>query len=153
MSERILIINEIKDDSGDSYGGEEGYEIITDQRTLRFVIDSFQSCCESWGYFLTEDDPACFIGAELLAVELTDTNRSNRTFVRGYGYDEYEVPGDDRQREHLDEGGVMFVDIKTGRGTLQFVAYNAHNGWYGHTARVTSRMHKPESVELFAKGV
>jgi hypothetical protein len=33
---------------------------------------------------------------------------------------------------------AMFVDIETDRGVLQFVAYNAHNGYYGHKARVQS---------------
>jgi len=30
----------------------------------------------------------------------------------------------------------MFVDLKTDRGKLQFVAYNEHNGYYGHEAEV-----------------
>ena len=32
----------------------------------------------------------------------------------------------------------MFVDIVTDRGVLQFVAYNIHNGYYGHEAKVIS---------------
>ncbi|MEL3959481.1 hypothetical protein NST17_20225 [Caldifermentibacillus hisashii] len=32
----------------------------------------------------------------------------------------------------------MFVDIITSNGTLQFVAYNEHNGYYGHEAKVIS---------------
>lgn len=38
----------------------------------------------------------------------------------------------------LDQGGVMFVNILTDKGILQFVAYNCHNGYYGHEATVKS---------------
>ena len=38
---------------------------------------------------------------------------------------------------HYDDGnGIMFVNIETDRGVLQFVAYNCHNGFYGHEATV-----------------
>ena len=37
---------------------------------------------------------------------------------------------------HRLEGGVMFVNLETDMGTLQFVAYNEHNGYYGHEAKV-----------------
>lgn len=37
------------------------------------------------------------------------------------------------------EGNTMFVNIDTDRGVLQFVAYNEHNGYYGHSASVTSK--------------
>ena len=37
------------------------------------------------------------------------------------------------------EGGVMFVNITTSKGVLQFVAYNEHNGYYGHSACVISK--------------
>jgi hypothetical protein len=33
----------------------------------------------------------------------------------------------------------MFVNIDTSRGRLQFVAYNAHNGYYSHEATVSSK--------------
>ncbi len=32
----------------------------------------------------------------------------------------------------------MFVDLITNRGVLQFTAYNNHNGYYGHDAKVIS---------------
>lgn len=122
-------------DEGMSWGGEAGYQILTDQREILMVISSGQDCCEDWGYFITEDDPEKFIGATLYSVEITDTNRSNRCFLRGYA----KPVGDDREPHYLDEGDVMFVDIVTSRGTLQFVAYNGHNGYYGHTATLKSR--------------
>lgn len=38
----------------------------------------------------------------------------------------------------LYDGDVLFVDLITSEGVLQFVAYNAHNGEYGHHAVVIS---------------
>jgi hypothetical protein len=119
-------------EGGERWSREAGFQIVTTAQTITLAIDDEASCCESWGYFLTEDDTDKFVGAALLGVEITDTNRSNRTFPTGWDYD------DGENVEPLDEGDVMFVDLKTDRGVLQFVAYNAHNGYYGHTARVSS---------------
>lgn len=148
MADRIREIKEYRGRSG-SYGGvEAGFEIVTYERTIRLVIDDESSCCESWGYFLTEDDTSKFLGATILSIELTDTNRSNRVFG---SYVRPEDREESKTYESLDEGDVMFVDIKTDRGTLQFVAYNAHNGYYGHEARVLSIPHNADV--LFSKGL
>jgi hypothetical protein len=127
-------ITEIRPYEGKAeYVREAGFQIVTTEQTITLAIDDESSCCESWGYFLTEDDTAKFIGAALLSVEITDTNRSGRIFETGWDYKEGE------NIEPLDDGDVMFVDIRTDRGVLQFVAYNAHNGYYGHRARVSSK--------------
>lgn len=142
MSEQITAIEKYEGEWPGCYGGREaGFQITTTEQTITLAIDDEASCCESWGYFLTEDDPSKFIGAELRGVMLTDTNRSSRKFVTGWDA-EY---GDDDV--HLDDGNVMFADIETDRGILQFVAYNAHNGYYGHKARVSSK-HLEHSVTL-----
>lgn len=127
-------ISEIKDYRGEAkYHVEAGFQIVTDKQTITLAIDDEACCCESWGYFLTEDDTSKFIGAELRGVTLTDVNRSTRTFVTGWDVD---AGKDDI---HLDDGNVMFVNVETDRGVLQFVAYNAHNGYYSHQARVSSQ--------------
>lgn len=131
MPEMITAISEYE--SSNEWDAEAGFKITTDQQTITLAIDDRASCCETWGYFLTEDDTEKFVGAHLLGIKITDTNRSNRNFTSGW--DEVK---DSKPTEHLDSGDVMFVDIQTDRGTLQFVAYNAHNGYYGHEARVTS---------------
>lgn len=133
MPEMITAISEYES-STDGWDAEAGFKIITDQQTIILAIDDRASCCESWGYFLTEDDTEKFIGAHLLGIKITDTNRSNRQFTTGWT----EKIEEGKTEESLDAGDVMFVDIQTDRGTLQFVAYNAHNGYYGHEARVTS---------------
>jgi hypothetical protein len=133
--ERILRIEEVSNfcpKGAESYSSHDGFQIITDKQTITLSIDNGQSCCESWGYFLTEDDTARFCGAELRDIAITDKNRSARQF--GYRYEDT----DDDKSFMLYDGDVMFVDIKTSEGILQFVAYNAHNGYYGHTAIVSS---------------
>jgi hypothetical protein len=84
---------------------------------------------------MSEDDPEKFINADLLGIEITDINRTGRRFVTGYEVG-YKHEKDDI---HLDSGETLFVDIQTNLGTLQFVAYNSHNGYYGHSVRVESK--------------
>jgi hypothetical protein len=129
MSEIILSISEVTGIAGSepwprSYGG---YEIATSQQTIGLLIDEDQQCCENSGYFMSHEDLSEFVGAELVGVTLTDD-----------ALDEVEVWQHVGNEEYF-EGGLMFVDLKTSRGVLQFVAYNAHNGYYGHTARVSCR--------------
>jgi hypothetical protein len=116
------------------YGGMEGYKITTDDQEITLLMSIEQDCCEDPGFFLSEDDFQKFIGAQLFGIELTDTNRSNTVFTYSWSREL-----DDREYISLDAGDVMFVDIKTSVGTLQFVAYNSHNGYYGHSATVTSK--------------
>jgi len=130
MSETITAIRSYE--GGASYWREAGFQVETTEQVITLAIDDEPSCCESWGYFLTEDDTAKFIGAKLLGLEVTDTNRSTKTF-------ENDFTASDDTNVYIDDGDVLFVDIRTDRGVLQFVAYNAHNGYYGHTARVSSK--------------
>jgi hypothetical protein len=102
-----------------------GYAIETDKRTLELRIDNQQDCCEAWGWFFSEDDTQQFIGAELKEVHVVDTALNKRRLEEKIPYG-------------VDEGEIMFVNLETDRGTLQFVAYNCHNGYYGHAAEVRS---------------
>lgn len=101
-------------------GGSEydGYKIKTEKHEFSILIDNGQCCCESWGYFYSNDDEQEFIGANLLEVNLTDT-ALNKSKVEESGY--YE-----------EECGIQFVDFVTDKGVLQLAVYNAHNGYYGH---------------------
>jgi hypothetical protein len=118
--ETILSINIVEE------GGMEGYEVITSKQSIKLLIDNEQSCCEHWGYFWCNDNPQDFIGANIIDVSITDT-ALNEAVLKEKDLD--------RNAQYF-EGVVMFVDIKTERGVLQFVAYNEHNGYYGHEARV-----------------
>ena len=118
--EQILSITESQDT------GYNGYEIKTNEQVIKLQISNGQSCCESYGHFMSEDDLDEFIGADLISVSIVDDALEK---VKLEHADELEVY----------DGGVMFVNLETSKGLLQFVAYNAHNGYYGHEAKVVSR--------------
>lgn len=123
VPEIILEIKETTED-GSSYGCKEGFCVKTTKQEVLLLIDSYQSCCESFGYFMVDesDDITRFIGAALLDIRLTDDflKPVDMEINTSYG------------------GGIMFVDLVTDRGVLQFIAYNEHNGYYGHSAVVKS---------------
>lgn len=112
--EKILRIEEI------DLHERAGYLVVTDKQEIKLLIEDLPNCCENWGYFMSEDTLDDYIGAELLNISITDT--ALKTF----------------DVKEVYEGYVMFVNLETNRGVLQFVAYNDHNGYYGHEATVES---------------
>lgn len=116
--EKILTIDETV--FSHSNGNMEGYKVTTNKQQILVGIRSGQSCCEDFGYFMTNDNTEDFIGATLRDVRLTNTLLQVTDFNKEYS------------------GNVMFVNFETNKGTLQFVAYNDHNGYYGHEAVVVS---------------
>ena len=120
-------IVEIKDyEAKEGYSNVAGFEVLTTDQSIKLYIDNESSCCEKWGYFWCNDNPQDFIGAELRSVSLTDT-----------ALNEAQMKANDlNPNDKWFEGGVMFVNLETDKGTLQFVAYNEHNGYYGHEAKV-----------------
>ena len=101
------------------YGEYDGYKITTEKTEYLILIDNGQCCCESWGYFVSEDDINDYIGKDLIDVALTDKALNNKKLKESGYYD--------------DCGGIQFVDFKFSDGSvLQFAVYNAHNGYYGH---------------------
>lgn len=95
------------------YGGYDGYKIETDEHVFYILIDNSQNCCESWGYFSTEEDLKSFVGRDVADFRLSES--------KGNG-------------EDYDAGGVQFVDFVMADGmVLQFAVYNSHNGYYGHS--------------------
>lgn len=118
-------------ESDDVYGGYFGFEIKTTDQIIKIGIDNSQSCCEDWGCVTTNDDLASFIGARIVAISVTDKILMNTKI---------------EALEYLDAGGVMFVNLETTIGLLQFVAYNAHNGYYGHDAVLVSKQLNKEIV-------
>jgi hypothetical protein len=100
------------------YQDMDGYKVETEKHSFFVLIDNGQSCCESWGYFSSEDDLNQFLGAELKEINLTDTALNQQEFEESGYYD--------------DGGGIQFVDFVTDKGVFQLAVYNAHNGYYGH---------------------
>lgn len=99
--------------------------VITDKQTIKLEIGMEPGCCEVTGYFWCNENPSDFNGSSLLGVSITDKELNTAIFNRESG--------------GFSEGGVMFVNLETDKGLLQFVAYNWHNGYYGHTAKVSSK--------------
>ena len=112
------------------YKGETTYHehydavvITTNQQVITIGIDNGQSCCESWGILLIQDDIQSFIGAELLGI--TTITRADLATAE-------KVP------EDTDETNTLFINIQTSVGNLQVAVYNCHNGYYGHDVFVES---------------
>lgn len=125
MMEKILRIEESTfKTSAESWHSYEGFQIITDTQTIKIGISDSQYCCESFGCVITNDETEEFIGAKLLGVSIVDCALNNKKI---------------EAIQYLDSGGAMFVNLETSNGLLQFVAYNAHNGYYGHEAVLVSK--------------
>lgn len=119
MSEKILKIEESYFKYEETYS-MEGFKVTTDKQEILVGISSYQSCCENFGYFMTNDNIDDFVGASLNSVHITDDLLKVEDFDKKYS------------------GQVMFVNFETSKGTLQFVAYNDHNGYYGHQGVIIS---------------
>jgi hypothetical protein len=98
----------------------DGYAIETNERIIKVGISNDQSCCENWGYLTTNDNLQEFVGAKLLGVKMVDTA----------------LHVDPIDEKNFYEASLMFVNFETSNGTMQLVAYNDHNGYYGHDAVV-----------------
>jgi hypothetical protein len=107
------------------YNTFDGYRITTDKQTILVGIGNRQDCCEHWGYVTSEDNLDDFVGAQLGNVRVTDTALNTAIESAIGNLDKY-------------EGSCMFVTFETSEGDFQFVAYNEHNGYYGHEAVVIS---------------
>ena len=124
--EKIIAIKDYEAKERDGYSNVAGFEVVTNKQIIKLYIENDARCCERWGYFWCNDDPQDFIGAKLRSVRLTDA-ALNEAQMKANDLD----PGDE-----WFTGVVMFVDLVTDKGILQFVAYNKHNGYYGHDAKV-----------------
>ncbi len=125
--EKILRIEEtaFKKDN-DKWHTYEGFIIITDKQSIKIGVSNDQDCCERWGHFVSHDNLDDFIGAELHGVYLVDTALNEQKLKEHF---EYGMDEDDN---------LMYVNLDTDRGILQFTVYNSHNGYYGHAAVVIS---------------
>jgi len=115
--ETILSIEEVFDRKNDGITFS-GFEIKTTEQTIKLLIANEQDCCEDWGYMMTNDTLEDFLGATIMSVDLVGT-------------DEIDCGDGETNR-------TVFVNVVTDKGTLQFTAYNEHNGYYGHAVVVES---------------
>lgn len=127
--ETILAIEEVEDRLYQPYVSGDGYRIQTTEQEILCLIDNNQYCCEDWGYLISEDNFSPFIGATLLSIYVTDLALEKVNFT-----------------ENLYDGGAVFINFATSVGVLQFVAYNSHNGYYGHSVILQSNQLELEEV-------
>jgi len=129
--EKILRIEETNfKRNKEDWNSFEGFQIVTDKQTIKLGISDGQSCCERSGYFMSNDDIKEFEGANLIDIAIADTALNVKKL----------------ESEDLYEPNLMFVNLNTSEGLLQFVAYNCHNGYYGHEAVVLSEQLKHEET-------
>lgn len=120
--EKIISIEEKNFETRNPYRQFTGYIITTTEQIIKVGIESEQQCCECWGYLIMNDSVDDFIGSELVDVRIVDTSLNNRKID--------EIEGS--------ECSAIFVNLETSKGTMQIVAYNDHNGFYGHLVTVIS---------------
>jgi hypothetical protein len=101
----------------------EGFVITTSEQTIKIGIETGQSCCETFGYLIMNDEISDFIDQELLSISIVDTALNTKVI---------DAVSD------LEEGEAMFVNLETSNGLLQLAVYNSHNGYYGHEMVVIS---------------
>ena len=118
--EEIIDIKEFDNDDEQ----KAGYKITTNKQEIIISISNGQNCCENWGYITSEDYFPDFFGAELLGIILVNTELKKDTLL---GIDFYD-----------DEENCLFVNVETSKGTIQFILYNSHNGYYGHSVLIKS---------------
>jgi hypothetical protein len=132
--------------TGIEYIGEyieapEGCKVyVDDVYLISFKIQQGQECCEEYGLLTSEDDVQSFIGAELLDITITQQ----------FGIYDGEEYITQELNEFIRCGGdtnVVFITFETSNGPLQFVFYNIHNGWYGHSVTIFSDIPGFESKE------
>ena len=126
VSKVIEAIQEVKELTESSIHGSlaesgrkrfDGYRVTcSDDSKYSVVVDNEQDCCESWGYLTSEDNLSEFIGAQLLDVTVTDEVLNTKVL----------------EPNSLQAEDCVFVTFQTDRGAFQLVAYNQHNGYYGH---------------------
>lgn len=102
------------------YGSYDGYLVETTKHKYHILIENGHSCCEEWGFMISEDEPNYFINNELLEVRLTDTALNQARI-------------DEKIPYGLEEGSIQFVDFATTNDVFQIAVYNSHNGYYGHS--------------------
>jgi len=125
MKETITAIEEVFNIAVTKSTRGEGFSITTTKQKITLLISNEQACCEKWGYISSEDDYSDFIGAELLSIATVDEDFNPKILDR-------------LEKEYVHTNSCLFINIETSKGTLQFVLYNEHNGYYGHDVYVIS---------------
>ena len=104
---------------------------FVDENNVVVGFDASQSCCESFGYHWTHNEPVKYKEPEPLNV--------SEEFLKPYRFDPAwfrqleNVSGEGQYSAPLEDGGaVAFKLTAEGQPDLFLILYNSHNGYYSH---------------------
>ena len=129
MAEKIYGIEEIG--PIDPLGSMEGYQIVINKRRIEFLMDTEPQCHEEFGYLWSNENPQDFVGATLLGIDVVDNDLKKEALL-----DNLEKTLSNKSIDRYIN--AAFINVETDKGTLQFVAYNIQNGYYGHYVAIRS---------------
>ena len=116
-----------------------GFEVITSKQNIKLLMDEWDERYHNHGYFWCNDNLECFIDAKLKDIIIAHKPISEKQMKKNNVGNFHKRYNDD---------GIMFVNIGTDRGILQFVAYNKnYNGFSGSKVKIISKQIK-YSIEL-----
>lgn len=101
---------------GDNYLG--AIITLSDDSQIKFGIRSYQDCCENWGYLHSPDDVQEVVGGRFLSLEEVDN-------LSPAAKEALECEG-------VHDDSFQAMRLVTSKGTVDFVVYNEHNGYYSH---------------------
>jgi hypothetical protein len=138
-TERVLKIEEIE-------GEYIGYLITTTERTISFLIENFQSCCEIWDIMLVkqnEDKKLCILENNHInnhhGICTTFNDMTKELIGKTIINVEWNLqkplylPFQTKYKEICNDASINIIFEKT---KLQIIAYNEHNGYYPKTIKV-----------------
>jgi len=110
---------------------KNGKTNFVDENDVLVGFDSWQSCCERFGFFFSSNVPTTMPGYE---PEGLAENRPDD--LEDYSFDPnfFKAGGGDSQ---WDEGGMATFKVLNGSQELYLTLYNSHNGYYSHGFDVT----------------
>lgn len=100
----------------------DGIVIETTEGVLQIGISNDQQCCENAGFVTSLDNFEDFIGADLIKVDMVDTEYNPQNLPFNY----------------CKSANTVFVNVLTSKGLFQVTAYNDHNGYYSHHVFVSN---------------
>lgn len=111
----------------DRYPHYEGYEVLTNKRSIKIGVTNEQDCCEVFGSISDNDeDLDYFVGKELLSIDYVEDGSYKKSPLLLNKFEGAEP-------WYVD---CAFMNINTNGGPFQLAVYNDHNGYYGHTVKV-----------------
>lgn len=103
-----------------------------DSNNVLIGFDSTTSCCEDFGWYITNTKPATTLD-ESAQIQYTEE------LLKDYVFDKNSFEVIDAGKESYADsgGGIVITCIADGKPNLYMVFYNHHNGYYSHGFTMT----------------